>query len=132
MADNYLEKQMDAWRSGKTVIRKSNPSLDSLLRRLGEPASGGDAVKSAQLEAICRSAMLLECSRQFSFSCDEQKELIIIHGMSGSRQALLDLGQALLAIRLKAAELGLCCEIRMAADPAAASGGVSASVFIHK
>ena len=34
MADNYLEKQMEQWReSHKTVIKRANPSLDTLLRR---------------------------------------------------------------------------------------------------
>lgn len=34
MADNYLEKQMEKWQeSHKTVIKRANPSLDSLLRR---------------------------------------------------------------------------------------------------
>lgn len=34
MADNYLEKQMEKWQeSHKTVIKRANPSLDTLLRR---------------------------------------------------------------------------------------------------
>ena len=33
MADNYLERREEALRSGRTVVRRNTPSLDSLLRR---------------------------------------------------------------------------------------------------
>jgi len=34
MADNFLENQMEKWQSShKTVIKRANPSLDTLLRR---------------------------------------------------------------------------------------------------
>jgi nitroreductase len=33
MADNYLERREEALRSGRTVVRRNTPSLDTLLRR---------------------------------------------------------------------------------------------------
>lgn len=101
MADNYLEKRSEELSRGKTVIRKSNPSLDSLLKSLGTNVSDPSyVVKQAQLDALVRSAALL--GTDAGFSSDEASATVSLE--CGD---LFTAGQCLLALRLKAAELRL-------------------------
>lgn len=118
MADNFLEKQMEQYRSGKSVIRRVNPSLDSLLHKLAEQdsvtAQNGAAagirvetdpaliVKKAQLDAALRSARIL-FGDGFAAVVSEKEQSISID--DNSCQNMID--GIVLAVRLKAAELGL-------------------------
>lgn len=54
MADNYLERREEALRSGRTVVRRNTPSLDSLLRknRSHRAFDCSYSVSMRQLEAI--------------------------------------------------------------------------------
>lgn len=107
MADNFIEKRMRELDGGKTVIRKANPSLDSLLTRIREtdgPTDESYTVKAAQFEAVIRSAALVrgECRAEY----DEQTSVIHLYGSDR-----LLLGQKVLAMELKAAELKLGCRV---------------------
>ena len=103
MADNYLEKKYDEYLRGKTIIRRANPSLDTLLDRISGPQEKSGAaysVKQAQLDAVLRSVSKL-CP-DARMSSDEDTGRIFLHGRSPE-----ELGARSLAARLKAAELGL-------------------------
>ena len=107
MADNYLEKKYEEYLHGKSVIRRANPSLDSLLdfiRRDGGAAEPGYAVKQAQLDAAVRSAEKLGIEAEIS--TDEAAAEIRLRCGSA-----FSLGELTLAIRLKAAELKLSSEV---------------------
>ena len=107
MADNYLEKKYEEYLHGKSVIRRANPSLDSLLdfiRRDGGAAETGYAVKQAQLDAAVRSAEKLGIEAEIS--TDEAAAEIRLRCGSA-----FSLGELTLAIRLKAAELKLRSEV---------------------
>ena len=106
MADNYLEKQYEAYKSGRPVFRKVNPSLDSLLLRLEDKDSLTDEsyiIKQAQLDAVIRTARLLAESDGIDFFADEASSSIELSGWHDETA----LGQVMLAMRLKAAELHL-------------------------
>ena len=110
MADNYLEKRSEELSRGKTVIRKSNPSLDSLLKSLGTKASDPSyVVKQAQLDALVRSASLLGADA--TFRTDEASATISLECPDP-----LTAGECLLALRLKAAELKLGSRIDSLCD----------------
>ena len=102
MADNYLDKRSEELSRGKTVIRRANPSLDSLLKSLDtrEASDPSYVVKQAQLDALVRSAALL--GTDADFSSDEASATVSLE--CGD---LFTAGQCLLALRLKAAELRL-------------------------
>ena len=112
MADNFLEKQMEQYRSGKPVVRKVNPSLDSLLHKLAEQDRSGEEihietdpaliVRNAQFEAALRSARMV-FGDEFKAEISEAEQCIRID--SGSCRGSLE--GIILAVRLKAAELGL-------------------------
>lgn len=107
MADNYLEKREEELRRGKPSVRLANPSLDTLITRISGHTEATDTsyvVKEAQLEAITRSADRLrgECSLHM----DEASASIQAH----CREPFI-LGQKVLAMELKAAELKLSCRI---------------------
>ncbi len=103
MADNYLEKKYDEYLHGRNIIRRANPSLDSLLSRVSgqqEQTAPDYRVKQAQLDAVIRSAERLDLDAEFS--SDEGRGLVSIRCSTAE-----DLGALVLAARLKAAELGL-------------------------
>lgn len=108
MADNYLEKKSEELSRGRTVIRKANPSLDTLLKRLSAPA--GDpayAVKTAQLEAAVRSASYLREASCAVFETDEERAVVTVSGVVDATAE----GAVSLAVRLKAAELHLGTDV---------------------
>ena len=110
MADNYLEKRSEELSRGKTVIRRSNPSLDSLLKSLGTKVSDPSyVVKQAQLDALVRSASLLGADA--TFRTDEASATISLECPNP-----LTAGECLLALRLKAAELKLGSRIDSLCD----------------
>lgn len=110
MADNYLEKRSEELSRGKTVIRRSNPSLDSLLKSLGTKVSDPTyVVKQAQLDALVRSASLLGADA--TFRTDEASATISLECPGP-----LTAGECLLALRLKAAELKLGSRIDSLCD----------------
>ena len=99
MADNYLEKKYEEYLHGKSVIRRANPSLDSLLDRISSPQEHTDpdyAVKQAQLDAVVRSARKLDI--EATISTDESNASITLRCPSQE-----GLGALVLAARLKAA-----------------------------
>ena len=110
MADTSLEKRREELSRGKTVIRKSNPSLDSLLKSLGTNVYDPSyVVKQAQLDALVRSASLLGADA--TFTADEASASIRLE--CGDP---LTAGECLLALRLKAAELKLGSRIDSLCD----------------
>lgn len=106
MADNYLEKKYEEWKNGKPAVRRTNPSLETLLKRLGDIAEPDFSytVKQVQLDAIVRAAGLL--GGELEYRCDESQSSITISGKDSFAMA-----QAILVMRLKAAELRLRAEI---------------------
>ena len=113
MADNYLEKKYEEFQRGRTVVRKTGPSLEILLRRACEVPEGeecGYEVKRAQLDAIARAASIVDGST--SFDVREEDASISVTGAGDGVCA----GQVLLAMRLKAAELGLHASVEVESD----------------
>lgn len=118
MADNYLEKKYEQFKNGPTVIRKVNPSLDTLLHRISDAAPAttagaapADAIKQAQLDAIVRSASILGYT--FRFETSEEKGSVYILGPNAPHSKTVELGETVLAMRLKAAELGFRTEVEI-------------------
>ena len=111
MADNYLEKRSEELSRGKTVIRRANPSLDSLLKSLDtrEASDPSYVVKQAQLDALVRSASLLGADA--TFRTDEASATVSLECPDP-----LTAGECLLALRLKAAELKLGSRIDSLCD----------------
>lgn len=126
MADNYLERKMEALSRGTTVIRKDNPSLDTLIRRVVGPREPiGEKVMQAQLDAVARSASLLGAG-VVANACEADQSVIL------SCNSPEDLGAAVLAARLKAAELGLVSEVQDLPVCADSSRGYCAVLLVRK
>lgn len=112
MADNYLEKKYEDLRNGRNIIKRVNPSLDSLLSRTAVSASASDPsykVRKAQLDAMLGSAARLgyDCEAR----CDESKGELFI-----SCKDSVCLGRLCLAAELKAAELKLSTSTQITKD----------------
>lgn len=116
MADNYLERKMESLRGGKTVIRKAGPSLDTLLRRISEcdgcrsGNQAGSPVKQVQMEAALRSGEYT--SHRFEYTVSEREQQAAVTMPGHDEADLIRLGEVLLAIRLKSAELGIRTEVK--------------------
>lgn len=121
MADNYLEKKYEQLRQGRPVIRKVNPSLDSLLTAAASSAleDSSYTVGAAQLKAAASSARRLGI--EFSEAISGTEPAVMEIRCAG----MFELGQVLTAFRLKLAELHLHAETHQLADGA----GVRLKVF---
>lgn len=124
MADNYLEKKYEELQHGRPVVRRSTPSLDTLVRRLAvqQPGDASYVVKQAQLDAMVRTAAML--GTDVTFVAEECTASIV--ASCASPRGMAALGKALLAIRLKAAELSLLTSEELAPD------GLSAVVRVYR
>ena len=135
MADNYLEKKMEEFRSGKRVVRRPSASLEGLLSTLAESDAGvgagdgagvgagarsaaggvgaagagaaGTAVMPAQVDAVVRAGKRLPEAAAFRFEVESACGTIRVLGPSSPRRYVFEAGEVLLAMRLKAAELHL-------------------------
>lgn len=108
MADNFLERQMEAYREGVKVVRMQGRPLDGLLRKLDEAFdvhSSSEPVKQAQLDAAARSASYT--GDDFTVVASEQAQSVVVKMDDASESSLLRLGGLVMTIRLKAEELGL-------------------------
>lgn len=108
MADNYLEKKFEQMREGRPAAHRQVKSLDTLLKSLSEgvrPQGFAEehSVKSAQLQAIIRSASLCGIP---GVSFSEGDASIEVSGAEG-----FELGRIMQIILLKAAELGVSTKI---------------------
>ena len=136
MADNYIEKKMESMRTGRTVFRRDNPSLDTLLRRIAEQdgttvtqpgaADALHTVKQAQIEAVLRSARLM--GFEFEAVADEGRQVLDIKMHGSTSEECERLGGIIAVARLKAAELGL----RTTVETSYGEGGASATIHLRK
>ena len=137
MADNYLEKKMEEFRSGRKVVRRPSASLESLLRETAteaEPDAGVSpaGVMPVQLEAIVRAASRLKESEPFRFEVDEAGAVIRILGPGSPRKYLIEAGELILAMRLKAAELHLRSSVSIRPESTAPANPLIATLSIWK
>lgn len=111
MADNFLEKKYEELRQGRPVIRRTAPSLDSLLSSAcaRQPeADCGYRVDKAQTEAALASAHRLGIDFEASYS---DPALLTLRCRNS-----YELGAVCTAARLKLAELRLHAELRLSDD----------------
>ena len=141
MADNYLEKKMEAFREGRQVIRRQGTSVEGLLNVLAEDAAGkaeepaayaAGSVMPVQLEAIVRGASRLKESESFRFEVDEASAVIRILGPGSPRKYLIEAGELILAMRLKAAELHLRSSVSIRPESTAPANPLIATLSIWK
>ncbi len=113
MADNYLEKRYaEVFGGGGRRTLSQRPSLDRLLGKPLAALSSADPayrVHPAQLERIAGAADLLLDEWGWSRSCEAESGCIRLCPPEdrGENDALFLAGQAQMAMRLKAVEMGL-------------------------
>ena len=101
MADNYLENKMDAFREGRTVVRRPSASRETLLQKTGgvvsspqagltappsgagplprhpraDMASGEDTMPPmpVQVQAVVRAGTTIKESKSFRYDTDERR-----------------------------------------------------------
>ena len=121
MADNYLEKKMEEFRSGKRVVRRPSASLESLLSQIADapdgagsvPGAAESAVMPAQVDAVVRAGKRLPEAVAFRFEVESACGTIRVLGPSSPRRYVFEAGEVLLAMRLKAAELHLRSSVEL-------------------
>lgn len=144
MADNYLEKKMEEFRSGKKAIRRPSASLEVLLSTLAASDAGGGvggavggvgagaAVMPAQVDAVVRAGKRIPEAAAFRFEVDESSALIRVLGPSSPRRNVFEAGEVLLAMRLKAAELHLRSSVKFTPELSAPANPLLFTLSVFK
>lgn len=134
MADNYLEKKMEEFRSGKVAVRRPSASLETLLQSTGGVVSSPGAIPPmpAQLEAVIRTANHLPEATGFRFETDEKAGIIRLLGPTSPRRYLLEAGEVIMAMRLKAAELHLRCSVELRPESTTPANPLIATFKLYK
>lgn len=131
MADNYLENKMEALRQGPKIIKRPSVSVEGLIKSLqGQDQEHKGTVMSAQLEAIARAARLLETAESFRFELTDDSILLL--GPTSPRKCLIEAGEILMAMRLKAAELHLCSSAEFRSESTSAANPLIATLKVWK
>lgn len=132
MADNYLENKMAAFREGKTVVRRPAVSVEGLLDRLSTDASPDASVMPAQVQAVLRAGTIIKESKSFRYDTEEEKGIIRVLGPISPRRYLLEAGEVIMAMRLKAAELHLGCDIKIQPESTAPANPLIATLKLYR
>ena len=142
MADNYLEKKMEEFRSGKRVVRRPSASLEGLLSTLAESDAGvgagagagsvGAAVMPAQVDAVVRAGKRLPEAAAFRFEVESACGTIRVLGPSSPRRYVFEAGEVLLAMRLKAAELHLRSSVELNPEVSAPANPLLFTLSVFK
>ena len=102
------------------------------------PARGGDIippaelVMPAQIEAVVRAANILKEAESFRFETEEEKGIIRVLGPVSPRRYLLEAGEVIMAMRLKAAELHLQCAVEYRPESTTPANPLIATIKLYK
>ena len=121
MADNYLEKKYEQLRQGRPVIRRVNPSLDSLLTAAASSVQEDPSYSVGEVQLKAAEASARRLGIEFT-GIIRGTDPAVMEIRCGN---MFELGQVLTAFRLKLAELHLHAETHPLADGA----GVRLKVF---
>ena len=131
MADNYLENKMEALRQGPKIIKRPSVSVEGLLKSIqGQEQEHKETVMFAQLEAIVRAGRLVEEAENFRFEFTGNSILLL--GPGSPRKRLIEAGEVLMAMRLKATELHLCSSITIRPESTSAPNPLIATLEVWK
>ena len=132
MADNYLEKKMEEFRSGKAPVRRPSASVEGLLERLSTDASVDASVMPVQVQAVVRAGTIIKESESFRYETDEKEGIILVLGPVSPRRYLLEAGEVIMAMRLKAAELNLQCAVEYRPESTTPANPLIATLRLYK
>ena len=131
MADNYLENKMEALRQGPKIIKRPSVSVEGLLKSIqGQNQEPEETVMSAQLEAIVRAGRLVEEAENFRFEFTGNSILLL--GPGSPRKHLVEAGEILMAMRMKAAELHLCSSAEINPESTSPANPLIATLKVWK
>ena len=132
MADNYLENKMAAFREGRKVVRRPSASVEGLLERLSTDASVDASVMPVQVQAVLRAGTIIKESKSFRYDTDEKEGIIRVLGPASPRRYLVEAGEVIMAMRLKAAELHLGCEVKIQPESTAPANPLIATLKLYR
>ena len=132
MADNYLEKKMEEFRSGKAPVRRPSASVEGLLERLSTDASVDASVMPVQVQAVLRAGTIIKESESFRYDTDEKEGIIRVLGPASPRRYLVEAGEVIMAMRLKAAALHLRCEVKIQPESTAPANPLIATLKLYR
>lgn len=131
MADNYLEKKMEALSRGPRIIKRPSVSVEGLLKSVRQQGrERNEAIMTAQLEAIIRAGQLVQEAEIFRFErLDDSIQLL---GPVSPRNHLIEAGEILMAMQLKAAELHLGSSVAIRPDSTSVANPLIATLKVYK
>ena len=96
------------------------------------PEGRREPIMPVQVQAVARAAQQLGEAKSFRIETDEKEGIIRLLGPSSPRKCLLDAGQLILAMRLKAAELHLGCDVKIQPESTAPANPLIATLKLYK
>ncbi len=85
-----------------------------------------------QVQAVLRAGNILKEAESFRFETEEEKGIIRVLGPSSPRRYLVEAGEVIMAMRLKAAELHLGCDIKIQPESTAPANPLIATIKLYK
>ncbi len=85
-----------------------------------------------QVQAVLRAGTIIKESKSFRYDTDEEKGIIRVLGPASPRRYLLEAGEVIMAMRLKAAELHLGCDIKIQPESTAPANPLIATLKLYK
>ena len=86
----------------------------------------------AQVQAVVRAANVLNEAGSFRYDTDEKEGIIRVLGPASPRRYLVEAGEVIMAMRLKAAELHLGCEVKIQPESIAPANPLIATLKLYR
>ncbi len=96
------------------------------------PEGRREPIMPAQVQAVLRAGTIIKESESFRYETDEKEGMIRVLGPTSPRRYLLEAGEVIMAMRLKAAELHLQCAVEYLPESTTPANPLIATLKLYK
>ncbi len=96
------------------------------------PEDRREPIMPAQVQAVLRAGTIIKESESFRYETDEKEGMIRVLGPTSPRRYLLEAGEVIMAMRLKATELHLQCAVEYRPESTTPANPLIATLKLYK
>ena len=96
------------------------------------PEGRREPIMPVQVQAVLRAGTIIKESKSFRYDTDEKEGIIRVLGPASPRRYLVEAGEVIMAMRLKAAELHLGCEVKIQPESTAPANPLIATLKLYR
>ena len=96
------------------------------------PEGRREPIMPAQVQAVLRAGTIIKESESFRYETDEKEGMIRVLGPTSPRRYLLEAGEVIMAMRLKATELHLQCAVEYRPESTTPANPLIATLKLYK